>query len=74
MISGSSNHERRQLSGNGMMLQQMAGWFLYICGHTVRREFLETFAPPVKSWAMSKDPVDDKDSDEDYDGLSDMSS
>ncbi len=43
--------EQRSLSGNGMVLPQVAAWWLYIFSHTVRRELLERMAPPMPSAA-----------------------
>jgi site-specific DNA-cytosine methylase len=47
--------EQRSLSGNGMVLPQVAAWWLYIFSHTVRRELLERMAPPMSSAADELD-------------------
>ena len=44
-VSGSS--ARRRLCGNGMCMQQVLAWFLYVQAHCVRKQLLMKWSPPL---------------------------
>ena len=46
LSSATANPTR--LSGNGMMLQQIAAWNLYLWGNLVRRDVLSQWRPPLR--------------------------
>ncbi|CAE7282990.1 unnamed protein product [Symbiodinium sp. CCMP2592] len=46
-LSQQSHHMRRRLSGNGMCLQQVFAWFLFVQSHCARKQLLLHWVPPL---------------------------
>jgi hypothetical protein len=58
-----SAYARKSLTGNGMQLQQVMGWFLYVAGHTVRKDVLERLRLPLLSAKVLPTVADGDDDD-----------
>ena len=62
--------ERRSISGNGMVLPQLAAFWLYIFGNTVRRDILERYRPPLRLRPPHMDDLEESDSElDDWEAL-----
>lgn len=51
---GSFASNPTQMAGNGMMLQQVAAWQLYLWGNVIRRDLLQQWRPPLRVHIKAK--------------------